>query len=113
MNLLGIFYLNQTSNEGLFTEAQIYENINRIVKQLDYKPIGHQTSTLSFSSTATNLDKNIYTIPRFSFIEVGGVRYSFNDDVTFSKKTTFLAFCKGHVSLQSTLWFLFLQPKCN
>ena len=38
-----LFYLNETSNESMFSESQIYENINRIVKTLDYKPVGSQS----------------------------------------------------------------------
>jgi hypothetical protein len=82
-----LFYLNKQSNEGLFTEAQLYENINKIVKQLDYKPIGHQSATLSFEATAANLTSGLYTIPRYSYMEVGGIRYSFNEDITFAKTT--------------------------
>ena len=44
-----MFYLNKTSTESMFTEAQLYENISRIVNVFDYKPIGYQTSTLAFS----------------------------------------------------------------
>lgn len=29
-----LYYLNQTSTESMFSEAQLYENINRIVKSL-------------------------------------------------------------------------------
>ena len=36
-----MFYLNNTSDEALFSEAQIYENMNRVVKSLDYKPVGY------------------------------------------------------------------------
>lgn len=84
-----LFYLNQTSNETLFSESQIYENINRIVKSLDYRPTGVQTSTLSIKSTGTeDLSVGTYTIPRYSYIDVGGYRYSFKDDVTFVKTTS-------------------------
>ena len=82
-----LFYLNKQSNEGLFTEAQLYENINKIVKQLDYKPIGNQTATLSFEATVVDLVAGLYTIPRYSYLEVGGIRYSFNEDITFAKTT--------------------------
>ena len=34
-----LFYLNQTSSESNFNDANLYENINRIVKLIDYKPI--------------------------------------------------------------------------
>lgn len=80
-----LFYLNKNSNEGQFTEAQLYENMSRIVKQLDYKPIGFQTATLSFLCKAQLLNKGLYTIPRYSYIEVGGVKYSFKEDITFAK----------------------------
>lgn len=93
-----IFYLNKTSNESMFTEAQLYENINRIVKLLDYKPIGYQTSTLVFGVSAySKLDtdlvynstkdlafKRSYTIPRYSYLMVGGIPFSFDEDITFN-----------------------------
>ena len=79
-----IFYLHQTSNEATFTEAQLYENISKIVKLLDYKPIGFQTSTVSFQVTAANLETNFYTIPRYSYIQAQGIPFSFVEDVTFS-----------------------------
>ena len=81
-----LFYLNQTANESMFTEAELYENMNRIVKSLDYKPVGTQTSTLPFLTQATaTIAQGSYTIPRYSFINAGGVFYSFREDVTFTK----------------------------
>lgn len=81
-----LFYLNRTSNEGMFTESQIYENINRIVKLIGYKPLGYQTSTLVFQLNASDqLAAGLYTIPRYSFIDVGGIKYSFAEDISFSK----------------------------
>jgi hypothetical protein len=81
-----IFYLNKTSSESMFTEAQLYENINRIVKTIDYSPIGFQTSTLSFDCSATNLDRGLYTIPRYTFGVINNIPYSFNEDITFNKQ---------------------------
>lgn len=80
-----LFMLNKQSNEGMFTEAQLYENINKIVRGLDYKPIGYQTATLSFKATAQAVSAGLYKIPRYSYVDVGGVRYSFNEDIIFSK----------------------------
>ena len=80
-----IYYLNRTASESMFTEAQIYENINRIVKILDYNPLGYQTSTLSISATVDTLAKDIYTIPRYSSISVNGIDFSFNEEITFIK----------------------------
>lgn len=81
-----MFSLNKQSNEGMYTEAQLYENINKIVKAIDYKPIGHQTPTLAFESYASNLSKGVYSFPRYSYIDVGGIRYSFPEDVSISKQ---------------------------
>lgn len=78
-----MFYLNRTSSESMFSEAQLYENINRIVKILDYKPIGYQTSTLTFQCSATGLPSGIYTIPRYSYLNLGNVNFSFNEDINF------------------------------
>jgi hypothetical protein len=81
-----LFYLNQTSSESTFTETELYENINRIVKIIDYKPVGQQSANLSFKSTAADsLGLGTYTIPRFSFINAGGIFYSTKEDITFSK----------------------------
>jgi hypothetical protein len=80
-----IYYLNKTSSESMFTEAQLYENINRIVKLIDYNPIGFQTSTLSFNCSATSYSKGLYTIPRYSYVLTNNIPFSFNEDVTFVK----------------------------
>jgi hypothetical protein len=83
-----LFYLNQTSSQSMFNEATIYENMNRIVKLINYKPTGYRTSLLSFETVAAaTLPANIYTIPRYSYFTVNGIVYSFNKDVTFSKAT--------------------------
>lgn len=84
-----LFYLNKTSTESMFSEAQLYDNMNRIVKLLDYKPIGKQTSTLTFGMSAQSaLAPGLYNIPRYSYIENGPFSYSFNEDIAFSKYTT-------------------------
>ncbi len=86
-----IYYLNKTSSESMFTEAQLYENINRIVKLIDYSPIGYQTSTLSFTCSAlgppTGLKQGLYTIPRYSYMYINNIPYSFTNDITFVKTT--------------------------
>ena len=84
-----LFYLNQTSSESLFTEASLYENMNRIVKLINYKPIGYKTSTLAFKAVGSEtLNPDLYTIKRFSYFIVDGVYYSLINDVSFTKKTS-------------------------
>ena len=83
-----LFYLNNTASESTFNEATLYENMNRIVKLIDYKPTGFQTSLLSFESEANEkLLPNLYTIKRYSYFTVNGIDYSFINDVSFSKST--------------------------
>jgi len=81
-----IYYLNKTSSESMFSEAQLYENVNRIVKLIDYSPIGYQTSTLSFDCSANNLIQGLYTIPRYTFGLINNIPYSFNEDIFFTKQ---------------------------
>ena len=84
-----LFYLNRTANEASFSNAQLYENVNRIVKILNYNPIGIQTSVLSFlANSSDQLTEGIYTIPKYSYFNVNDINYSFTDDYTFTKKTS-------------------------
>lgn len=81
-----LFYLNRTSTNALFSDTNIYENISRLVKLIDYKPIGNQTSTLTFDISAqSTLPAGGYILPRYSFFRLDGIIYSFNTDVTFTK----------------------------
>jgi hypothetical protein len=83
-----LFYLNRTSSESTFTTAELYENVNKIVKLIGYNPIGKQTAILPFKSQANNtLPAGTYTIPRYSYFNVNGTTYSFNSDTTFTKIT--------------------------
>jgi len=84
-----LFYLNQTSSESNFNDAELYENINRIVKLIDYKPVGKQTSVLPVQINGTSdLSAGYYTIPKFSFTSTQGKTFTFTRDVTFEKNTT-------------------------
>lgn len=80
-----LFYLNQTSSEAVFTESQLYENINRIVKLLNYNPVGPQTCALPFVANSSQLSAGVYTIPRYSYLNVNGINYTFTQDITFEK----------------------------
>jgi len=81
-----LFYLNRTGAESTFTTAELYENINKIVKLIGYNPVGNQTSILTFLANANEqLPPETYTIPRYSYFTINGTYYSFNQDVTFTK----------------------------
>ena len=83
-----MYYLNKTSSESMFSEAQVYENISRIVKMLSYNPIGFQTATLPFVPVAGNYAPGIYLIPRYSYFINDSIAYSFTEDVLFEKTST-------------------------
>lgn len=84
-----LFYLNKTSSESLFSDAEIYENVNKIVKILNYNPVGRLGQTLPFSlSVSKNLAPGNYIIPRYSFLSVGTTNFSINQDIVFLKRTS-------------------------
>ena len=102
-----LFYCNQTSSEGMITSATLYENINRIIKLINYNPIGYSTSTLAFEATASsNLPPNIYNIPRYTYLNIYGVNYCFTTDTSFVKSTneeeTLDLFNKNNILYQGT-----------
>tara|TARA_R100000005_G_C4998915_1_gene205560 strand:- start:2370 stop:4202 length:1833 start_codon:yes stop_codon:yes gene_type:complete len=81
-----LFYLNQTSAESNFNDAELYENVSRIVKLIDYKPVGKQTAVLPVQINGTSdLSAGYYTIPRFTFATSQGKTFTFTRDVTFEK----------------------------
>lgn len=83
-----MFYLNQSAAGSQFTQADVYENINRIVKALNYNPVGYQTATLAFQMAgSSSLPSGSYTIPRYSYFQLNGIPYTFGSDVTFTKNT--------------------------
>ena len=84
-----LFYLNTTASESNFSTVTLYENINKLVSLLNYKPVGYQTSlaTVTLSATA-DIAPSAYTLKRFSFINANGLKYSTTKDISFEKTTT-------------------------
>ena len=80
-----LFQLNTTSNESTFDTATIYENMNKLVSNIGYKPLGDQTSLANISLSATNLASNVYTLPRYSTITADGTTFVATEDITFEK----------------------------
>lgn len=101
-----IFYLNTTASESNFNTVSLYENINKLVSLLNYKPLGNQTSlaTLSLSGTS-NITPNAYTLPRFSFINANGIKYTTIRDISFEKTTTSneSLFISNNILMQGTI----------
>lgn len=83
-----MFYLNQTSSESMFSQATIYENMNRIVKMIGYKPGGRQTSICSVNCLASSsLPAGSYNIRKYSYFLIDNIQYTFINDFPFEKIT--------------------------
>jgi hypothetical protein len=83
-----LFYLNSTATETTFSQASIYENMNKIVNLVGYKPTGGQTSTCSVNGVAdSTLPIGNYTIRKYSYFLVDDIQYTFTDNYNFSKNT--------------------------
>lgn len=83
-----MYYLSKTTSESMFSESQIYENINRIVKLLDYNPVGRLTQNVQFSlNFSNNLPAGTYTLPRFSYVTLGQSVYTLTSELAFSYNT--------------------------
>jgi hypothetical protein len=83
-----LFYLNQTASDSTFTQAELFENMNKIVSLIGYKTTGNHTATLNVSVSADKelIGRRSYTIKRFSKISIKNIPYAFNTDITFQKE---------------------------
>ena len=83
-----LFQLNQNASEAVFTQTTIYENMNKLVSLLNYKPGGQQTSLLEFTTTAAStLPIDAYLVKRFSYVVADGYNYTLLNDLNFEKTT--------------------------
>lgn len=81
-----LFYLNQTASESLFSQASIYENMNRIVKLIGYKPTGKQTSLVPMSCEASAaLAPGSYLLRKYNYFLIDNIQYTLLDDFAFEK----------------------------
>lgn len=84
-----LFYLNQTATETMFSQAELYENMNKLVSLIGYKPHGYNTPILSITCTAlAGLPVGMHSIKRFSYAYINNIPYTFNQDVVFEKTAT-------------------------
>lgn len=101
-----LFYLNQTASDSMFSQADLFENMNKIVSLIQYKPNGNNTATLNFDVSANDSISYpyTYTLKRFSNINIRNVPYSFNTDISFQKTRSGIEYIesigKNHVLYQ-------------
>jgi hypothetical protein len=88
-----MYNLNSSASNALFDDAEIYENLNKIVKILSYKPHAYKTSYAEFNVNYIDSDNESFTctIPKFASINTGktdptgnAIKYSFIKDFTFN-----------------------------
>ena len=63
-----MYNLNHTASESMFTDTQIYENINRLVKFIGYNPRGYSTSSVQLNVTYNNSSLQGLIVPPYSTI---------------------------------------------
>tara|TARA_R110002012_G_scaffold256436_4_gene436624 strand:- start:3657 stop:5492 length:1836 start_codon:yes stop_codon:yes gene_type:complete len=81
-----LFYLNTTASEVNFDQATLYENMNKIVKLIGYKPVGKQTSIVPINAVGSAaMPIGNYTIRKYSYFLAGGSQYTFINDFSFNK----------------------------
>ena len=71
---LQMYYLNHSASEAMFTDAKLYENMNRIVKMLGYNPKGYSSSQTD--GTIIGKIDPIFTatskiLPKYTYIDTG------------------------------------------
>lgn len=83
-----MFYLNSTASESTFSQASLYENMNKIINLVGYKPTGRQTSTCTINAVADGLlPIGNYILRKYSYILVNDIAYTFLKNYEFSKTT--------------------------
>ena len=83
-----LFYLNNTAAEVNFDQATLYENMNKIVKLIGYKPAGKQTSIVPINAVASaSLPTGNYTIRKYSYFLADGIQYNFIGDISFNRNS--------------------------
>ena len=87
------YILNSTASDVFFSDTTVYENMNRLVKLLSYRPKAYRSSQCEFSVAgefASSYSATL-TIPRFTHLETGKndssgnpIIYAFTKDYTFT-----------------------------
>ena len=108
-----LYNLNNAAAESMWSDTQIYENINRLCKFIGYNPKGYSTATCIFTLTnnANQKFSNI-SIPRYSYIDTNKVDsrgrkifYSTrNQQFVSTNKQNEVLFYNGRWKLYSTVF---------
>lgn len=107
-----IYCLNNAAAESMFSDVQLYENINRLVKMLGYSPRGIIPSQGLFQiqNTGNNLEDR--KIPQYSYIKLNKqdkngntIYYSTKEQITINNSSPFqFHMYNGKWKLYSTIF---------
>ena len=100
------YTLNVNATESIFTDAQYYESMNRLVKMLNYNPHGLLTSMM-----LTNIDlsvelktisesyfpPNIITLPKYTTLTLTNLTDKLGNQVKYSLVKDFSVFSRGKI----------------
>ena len=97
------YQMNHGASESIFTDAQLYENMNRIVKMLGYNPAGFTTSVVTCQmgvKAAASVTPGIYTIPKFTTVTTALTDANSNP-VSFTFVNNFVFVAQSSTSISS------------
>ena len=82
-----LFYLNQSSSENLLSQAQIWENMNRVVSGLDFKPVGYRSPIVNVH--ITNSGENEVNVPLYSYVTTGDTQWNLSNNIAIKAGNIF------------------------
>lgn len=110
------YILNNNAADVMFTDSELYENMNRLTKLLSYSPKAYRTSTCEFSINA-RFDTSLTTtcvIPKYAKIETDKsdangdpITYSFTEDFQFNVKNGNIIYTSDNIVLSNGRWCLY------
>lgn len=106
-----LYNLNNTASESMFSDAQLYDSINRIVKLIGYNPRGYNTSVVDtvIENTSTDNSGSVNTnLPKYAFVN-SGLKDSFANPIYYStvEDKIIEPGTKSRVSLYNGIWKLY------
>ncbi len=96
-----MYNLNNAAAESMWSDTQIYENINRLCKFIGYNPKGWQPATAQFVLDSNQLSGNVISIPQYAAIDTGKT----DDNGRKVYYSTVDAYTTTHDSLQTVMMY--------
>lgn len=113
-----LYSLNNAAAESMFSDTQIYENINRLVNFIGYNPRGCQPSNILFQvDTSTLKDNETKSLLKYSYIDTditdvygGKIYFSTVQNVDITKNNNTVLMYNGRWMRYSTTFISSGEP---